>query len=52
MYRLRSDLTIIRFTAPKLPEELENRLYVPFAGALQQDVQGKPCQRSNRVSQD
>jgi len=41
VHRLYSQLTLIRFTAPKLPGELENRLYAPFAGTLQNDVQGK-----------
>lgn len=32
---------LIRYAAPSQPEKLENDLYTPFAGILQNDVQGK-----------
>jgi exportin-2 (importin alpha re-exporter) len=33
---------LVRYAAPSQPEKLENDLYPPFAGILQNDVQGKP----------
>lgn len=34
-------LTRFRFAAPANPGKLEQALYTPFAGILQNDVQGK-----------
>ncbi len=39
-----------RFAAPAQPEKLENALYVPFAGVLQNDVQGKSTKPRERLS--
>jgi exportin-2 (importin alpha re-exporter) len=34
---------LVRYAAPSQPEKLENDLYPPFAGVLQNDVQGVPA---------
>ena len=34
---------LVRYSAPSMPEKLEELLYPPFAGVLSNDVQGKTC---------